>query len=170
MPEYRRSYDPGGLYFFTVVTYQREPIFLMPKARSLLHRAWEEIERKYPFQTEAICLLPEHLHSIWKLPEGDCNYSLRWKEIKRKFTSSYLFYLREKYPRNESRIKKKEATIWQRRFWEHTIVDENDYYSHIDYIHKNPMKHGLVEHVRDWPWSSFHRFVRIGMYPIDWCG
>ena len=116
----------------------------------------------------AVCLLPEHLHCIWSLPEGDADYSKGWKEIKRKFTRGYLLEVGPGGERNASRVRRGEAAVWQRRFWEHTMRDEGDLNRHLDYIHYNPVKHGLVKNVSDWPWSSFHRYVREGCYAEDW--
>ncbi len=168
MPEYRRTRIEGGVYFFTIVTYNRLPILTSPEARGLLRSAWKDVQSRFPFTTDALCLLPEHLHCIWFLPEGDANYSVRWKEIKRLFTKGYLSQVGPGELRNLSRIKRGEGAIWQRRFWEHTIRDEVDLNRHRDYIHYNPVKHGLVRSVSDWPWSSFHRFVRNGYYERDW--
>jgi len=168
MPEYRRFSIPGGTYFFTVVTFSRLPIFASTKARNLLHSAWVNVRKKHPFQVDAICLLPEHIHCIWTLPEGDADYSMRWKEIKRIFTHEYLDQIGPVGIRNASRQKREEAAIWQRRFWEHTLRDEQDFNRHLDYIHYNPVKHGLVKKAQDWPWSSFHRYVGLGYYDKDW--
>jgi len=168
MPQYRRAEIPGGTFFFTVVTYHRKPILASDAARSLLRAAWLDVQNRFPFKTEAVCLLPNHIHCIWRLPEGDPNYSLRWKEIKRLFTKGYLEQVGPGEPRNSSRIKKGEAAIWQRRFWEHTIRDERDLNQHLDYIHYNPVKHGLVKNVADWPWSSFHRYVAMAYYELGW--
>ncbi|MHB8086926.1 MAG: REP-associated tyrosine transposase [Anaerolineaceae bacterium] len=170
MPEYRRKRIEGGTYFFTVVTYQRRPILTSVPARRILHNAWVDTKRRFPFENLAVCLLPDHLHCIWKLPEGDTNYSIRWKEIKRLFTKSYLMEVGPGGERDESRVKRNEAAIWQRRFWEHTIEDEVDLEVHFDYIHYNPIKHGLVESISDWQWSSFHRYVNEGYYDNDWVG
>jgi putative transposase len=126
------------------------------------------VQWRYPFRTDAVCLLPNHLHCIWTLPESDSNYSVRWKEIKRLFAKQYLELIGPGGVRNASHLKQGEAAIWQRRFWEHTIKDEEDLRRHIDYIHYNPVKHGLVQNVCDWPWSSFHRYVRKGSYGLDW--
>jgi len=167
MPNYHRSYE-GGAYFFTAVSYHRLPIFTSDAARKILRMSWVEVCQRLPFTTVAICLLPEHLHCIWTLPPEDQNYSLRWREIKRLFTRDYLREVGPGEARNSSRQSKGEAAIWQRRFWEHTIRDQEDLNRHIDYIHYNPVKHGLVKRVVDWPWSSFHRFVRRGEYEIDW--
>ncbi len=117
-----------------------------------------------PFKTIAICLLPDHLHCIWQLPEEDDNYSVRWKEIKRLFTKQYLIDIGPGQHRNESRQKRQEAAIWQRRFWKHAIQDDMDFERHLDYIHYSPIKHGYVEKASDWQWSSFHKFVKAGIY------
>jgi putative transposase len=168
MPNYRRSWVPGGTYFFTVVTWNRRPILTHAESRELLRTAWREVNQRLPFTTLAICLLPDHLHCVWSLPEGDANYAMRWREIKRLFSRQYIrrFELEDK--RNASRVKRNEAAIWQRRFWEHTLRDEADLQRHVDYIHYNPVKHGLVKNVADWPWSSFSRYVRSGFYESSW--
>ncbi|PKO08177.1 MAG: transposase [Chloroflexi bacterium HGW-Chloroflexi-2] len=170
MPEYRRLLINGGTFFFTVVTYNRIPLFKNPKCRSILHNAWEDTQRRFPFKTIAICLLPDHLHCIWQLPEDDANYSVRWKEIKRLFTKQYLIEIGPGQQRNKSRQKRQEAAIWQRRFWEHAIKNDGDFERHLDYIHYNPIKHGYVEKASDWQWSSFHKFVHQGIYDNDWVG
>ena len=168
MPNYRRLKIAGGIYAFTVVTYQRLPIFAEKEAREILRDAWDDVGKRFPFTTDAICVLPDHVHCMWSLPEGDANYSVRWKEIKRVFSKVYQRQVRLMDSDNESRMVRKEAGIWQRRFWEHAIRDEVDLYHHFDYIHFNPVKHGYVKNVRDWPWSSFHRFVQLGLYDKDW--
>ena len=168
MPEYRRSILPGGTFFFTVVTYHRRKIFSTPLARDLLHAAFEDVKKRYPFTIDAICLLPDHIHCIWTLPEDDSNYSLRWGEIKRVFSKAYLAQVALQDVKSESRLNRGETTLWQRRFWEHTIRDLADYSAHVEYIHYNPVKHGLVENAGDWQWSSFHRFVALGYYPAGW--
>jgi putative transposase len=168
MPQYRRSRLEGGTYFFTVVTYDRLPILMTAKARELLRSAWVDVRERFPFSVDAVCLLADHLHCIWVLPEGDANFSVRWKEIKRLFTKGYLDQVGPGGIRNASRMSRSEAAIWQRRFWEHTIRDEEDLNRHRDYIHYNPVKHGLVQSASAWPWSSFHRYVRMGYYARDW--
>jgi len=168
MPEYRRLKLHGGSYFFTVVTYARKPIFNNPLARDFLHAAWVNTCERFPFITEAVCLLPDHIHCIWTLPENDANYSVRWKEIKRLFTREYAWQIDPGEERNDSRVRRGEAAIWQRRFWEHLLRDDSDFYNHVNYIHLNPVKHGLVQRVSEWPWSSFHRFVKMGHYEPDW--
>lgn len=170
MPNYHRNLVEGGTYFFTVVTYQRRRILTYPIARTILHNAWELTNERHPFQTLAICLLPDHIHCIWKLPDGDSDYSTRWKEIKRHFTLAYSKQVGPAEDRNASHQKQKEATIWQRRFWEHTIKDEKDFDAHFDYIHYNPVKHGYVENPSNWQWSTFHRYVIGSIYDNQWCG
>ncbi|HMD89333.1 MAG TPA: transposase [Anaerolineaceae bacterium] len=168
MPEYRRSLLQGGTFFFTVVTCHRQPILVSPEARSILHMALDKVNLRFPFVIDAICLLPGHIHCIWTLPEGDTNYAIRWGEIKKRFTKAYLNQIGPGEQPNASRLKRGEATIWQRRFWEHTLRDLDDYHRHLDYIHYNPLKHGLVSSVADWRWSSFHRYVKLGYYAGDW--
>ena len=126
------------------------------------------MQNRHPFTTDAICLLPDHIHCVLTLPEGDANYSMRWKEIKRLFTKGYLEHVGPGEKRNPSRQTRGEAALWQRRFWEHTIRDTIDFNLHIDYIHYNPVKHSLVQSVWEWPWSSFHRLVERGYYSKEW--
>jgi len=170
VPEYRRSYIEGGTYFFTVVTYNRLLILTTDTSRELLRSAWMDVRKRFPFTTIAVCLLPDHMHCIWSLPDGYANDSVRWKEVKRLFTKGYLAQVGPGGTRNETRMKRNEAAIWQRRFWEHTVRDQEDLNRHMDYVHYNPVKHGLVERVVDWPWSSFHRYVTEGYYGDDWGG
>jgi putative transposase len=168
MTGYRRLYRPGGTFFFTVVTYNRCPILTSSRSRALLHAAWDDVKKRFPFNTIAICLLPDHLHCIWQLPDGDSNYSVRWSEIKKLFSREYIKETKIAIQVSNSRIKRRETGIWQRRFWEHAIRDENDLHHHIDYIHYNPVKHKLIHNAADWQWSSFHRYVRNGVYDPDW--
>jgi putative transposase len=162
MPEYRRSRIEGGTYFFTIVTYNRLPILTTDTARSLLHQAWLDVRERFPFTLDAVCLLPDHIHCIWILPEDDADFSNRWKEIKRLFTKGYLQHVGTGEERNESRRSRGEAAIWQRRFWEHTIRDDQDLNRHRDYIHYNPVKHGLVTRYLHGPGRVF-----IGMSGQD---
>jgi putative transposase len=113
-------------------------------------------------------LLPDHLHCIWTLPEQDHDYPTRWKKIKTLFSKSYLKGGGTTGEVSQSMTNKGEVGIWQRRYWEHTIYDEKDLDHHIEYIHYNPIKHGLVESTLDWPWSSFHRYVNMGLFPEEW--
>jgi putative transposase len=165
MTDYRRADIEGGCYFFTVVTYERRAFLTESLARRCLREAWKEARRRSPFEVIAVCLLPDHLHCVWKLPEGDCDFPLRWARIKADFTRRYLAGGGAESGQSPSRSGKRERGIWQRRFWEHQIRDETDLRRHIDYIHYNPVKHGLVVRVEDWPWSSYHRFARTCAYP-----
>ena len=120
------------------------------------------------FEIPAIALLPDHLHTLWELPPGDSSYSMRWRRIKEEFTERFLFEGGEEGLRSGSRELRKERGVWQRRFWEHTVLDEGDFERHCDYIHYNPVKHGLVACPGDWAYSSFQRWVRRDVYPEDW--
>ncbi len=170
MPEYRRIYQPGGTYFFTIVTYNRKPLFSSQQCRDILHSCWQEVQSRHPFKTIALCLLPDHIHTIWNLPEDDVDYPMRWKEIKRLFTRKYMDLIGSDGARNESHQVQGEASIWQRRYWAHVVLDQEDLNDHIDYIHINPLKHGLVNRVADWHYSTFMKYVEKGIYPTDWGG
>ena len=121
---------------------------------------------KHPFEIEAFVLLPDHLHCIWTLPEGDGDFSKRWRLVKAHFTRNCDEEYR--HAPYESRERKKEQAVWQRRFWEHLIRDDEDYIKHVEYIHYNPVKHRLVKAPKDWEYSSFHQYVRDGKYDRDW--
>jgi putative transposase len=164
MSNYRRSLVPGGTYFFTVALANRHST-LLTDAIAYLRRAYALAIERSPFETIAICVLPDHIHAIWTLPDGDANFSRRWSLIKSQFSMAI-----PTASRSASKARRREKGIWQRRFWEHQIRDEADLNRHIDYIHHNPVKHGLVERVVDWPYSSFHRYVRSGVLPEDWAG
>ena len=168
MPNYRRNYVPGGTYFFTLVTEGRRPILTSDTARACLTEAFKTVMADRPFELTAIVLLPDHLHTIWTLPEGDADYSLRWAQAKEAFTRSFLIRGGREGAQSTSRQHKRERAVWQRRFWEHTCRDEDDLKRHLDYLHWNPVKHGYVTRVRDWQWSSFHRLVADGEYDLRW--
>ena len=168
MPNYRRAIVPGSTYFFTLVTYQRHPWLCNEIARTTLREAINKIRQKYPFSIDAIVLLPEHLHCIWTRPPEDSNYATRWRLIKDFVTKNCGNELGIDAKITRSRKKRKESNLWQRRFWEHLIRDEKDFARHCDYIHYNPVKHGLCKTPRDWEFSSIHRFVAQGLYPEDW--
>ncbi len=136
MPNYRRAFVEGGSNFYTVVASDRLPILTTDESRAMLHDAWLDVQGRFPFRTVAVCLLPEHLHCIWRLPEGEAGYPVRWKEIKRLFTRNYLARVEPGEERNASRVKQGEAAIWQRRYWEHAIRDEQDLRRHVDYIQR----------------------------------
>jgi len=169
MPNYRRYRRAGGLYSFTVVSQKRRPILCDPNIRCALRQAITHVRVELPFSIRAWVLMPDHLHCLWALPEGDNDYSKRWGKIKRYVSQRCGDEYRDAN-NSLSRIKRRESSIWQRRFWEHAIRDDRDYNAHVDYMHYNPVKHGLVGVVRDWPFSSFHRWVRTGAYPLDWGG
>jgi len=164
MPNYIRAKFEGGYYFFTVVTYRRAKLFRTELARHCLREAIETTRSRWPFETIAFCLLFEHLHCIWKLPEDDADFSKRWASIKGRFSNTYLKLSGQRKHASPSRARKGEVSIWQRRFWEHQIRDENDLQRHVDYIHYNPVKHGLVRQVDDWPWSTYHKYSKEGFY------
>ena len=168
MSDYRRYFVRGGTYFFTVVAAERAPLFADPVARELLGSVIRRCLLRRSLQVLAIVLLADHLYCLWALPPGDSEYSLRWRWIKREFTRAWLACGGAERPGRESRVRERRRGVWQRRFWEHTIRDESDLERHFDYIHYNPVKHGLVDRPRDWPWSSFHRWVRAGHYQPDW--
>ena len=168
MSNYRRERLAGGVFFFTLVTAGRRPILTMDVARRCLRDAISEVRGKSPFGVEAWVLLPDHLHCIWTLPGGDVDFSKRWGLIKTGFSKRAKGMLEDASLESVSRRKHRESTIWQRRFWEHRIRNEEDYRRHMDYIHFNPVKHGLVECVRDWSYSTFHRYVQAGIYPVSW--
>jgi len=160
MSKYRRTYIAGGHYFFTVVTFGRLEIFARKENIVRLGDAFRHVKREHPFAIDAIVILPDHLHTIWRLPEGDVDFSLRWRLIKH-----YLARGVDK-PLN----RRGEKRVWQRRFWEHAIRDETDWRNHVDYIHYNPVKHGYSDSPMGWEYSSFARAVSSGWYAKDWGG
>ena len=170
MPTYRRARTAGGTYFFTVVTYRRQAIFVKPESRTLLRDAIKIVQQRHPFTIEAWVLLPDHLHAIWTLPQGDEDYSKRWGRIKAGFSRKAKQFFHHDEWMNPTKTRRRESTIWQRRYWEHQIRDDDDFRIHMDYLHYNPVKHGLVERVVDWPYSTFHRYVQQGRYPVEWGG
>ena len=165
--KYRRSTEKGGTYFFTLVTYQRQPILTIAGNIERLREAFRRETEKRPFSLESIVIFPDHLHCIMTLPENDNEYSKRLSSIKRYFSSGCVG---ASETHNDSRRNKRERAVWQRRFWEHTIRDETDWNNHRDYIHFNPVKHGLVDAASEWPYSSFKKFVEKGYYSSDWGG
>jgi putative transposase len=168
MTSYRRSRIEGGTYFFTQVTHQRQPCLCTDVARPLLRAAFLKVREKYPFAIDAIVLLPDHIHCIWTLPPNDSDYATRWRLIKSDVTKQEASVLKLQANRSESRQNRRESNLWQRRFWEHWIRDDDDFARHCDYIHYNPVKHGLCQQVMDWKYSSFHRYVAQGIYSVDW--
>ena len=165
MTNYRRNFVAGGTFFFTVNLANRSTSLLTDHIDHL-RAAFRYVNARHPFTTDAIVIMPDHLHAILTLPSEDRDFPLRWRLIKTMFSRS----VEQSEPVSQSRKDKGERGIWQRRFWEHTIKDEIDYTRHVDYIHFNPVKHGCVSLVSAWPHSSFHRFVRDGILPKDWTG
>src|SRR5258706_384544 len=159
MSRYRRANTSGATYFFTVVTYRRRPFLCDPDVRIALREAITKVRNQYPFHIDGWVLLPDHLHAIWTLPPGDPDFPLRWQQVKRRVTLRCGERLHRKAWMTESKTKHRESTLWQRRYWEHQIQDEADFELHMDYLHFNPVNHGLVKRVWDWPYSSFHRHV-----------
>jgi putative transposase len=164
MPNYIRAKCEGACYFFMVIAYDRRKLFSSEWARQCLREALLQTQSRYPYQSVAFCLMPEHLHCIWKLPLDDANFSIRWSLTKGLFTRRYRLRTARREPTSASHERKGEACIWQRRFWEHRIRDEHDLQKHVDYIHHNPVKHGLVQRMEDWPWSTYHQYVKEGLY------
>ena len=165
MRRYIRAPQLGGAsYFFTLTLAERRGNDLLIRHIDALRQAFVAVRDRHPFTIEAIVILPDHLHTLWRLPEDDGDYALRWRLIKARFSRE----LPEDEHRSPSRASKGERGIWQRRYWEHQIRDDDDWARHVDYIHYNPVKHGLVTRPGDWPHSSLHRFVREGRLPADW--
>ena len=165
MTGYRRNFIAGGCFFFTVNLADRR-LRLLTENIEALRTAFRETRQRHPFSIDAIVVLPDHLHTVWSMPEGDADFPTRWRLIKTSFSRR----LAGGEPVSSSRAGRGERGIWQRRYWEHTIRDEGDFARHIDYVHINPVKHSLVTRVGDWPYSSFHRMVQEGVYPEDWAG
>ena len=162
MVSYRRNWIAGGTYFFTATLRDRRSTLLADGA-DLLRETMRDVAARWPFRTEAAVVLPDHLHTVWTLPPGDADYAGRWRAIKAAFTRRMLTA-----GATVECNARGEYTLWQRRYWEHTIRDERDLRRHIDYIHFNPVKHGLVRRAADWPHSTFHRFVARGDLSAEW--
>lgn len=164
MTEYRRAIIEGATYFFTVNCTDRQGNHLLIDNIDLLRQSFRKVKSGHPFKIHAIVVLPDHLHCVWTMPSGDADYKTRWALIKAGFSRS----IPRGEKRSASRVKRGERGIWQRRYWEHLIRDDHDFERHVDYIHWNPVKHGWVERVIDWPYSSFHAHMRRGTYSTDW--
>ena len=169
MPGYRRNYE-GSIFFFTVVTRGRRPLLAADDARAALGDILRRTAAERPWHTEAMVLLPDHLHTLWRMPAEDRDYSRRWAIIKKRFTHWYRSQGRPEAAVPAGQRRHRLRGVWQPRFWEHTIRDARDFRMHLDYIHMNPVKHGLVSRPVEWPWSSFHRYVQLGWYEPDWSG
>jgi putative transposase len=164
MVRYRRNRVPGGTYFFTVTLEDRQSTVLVDHVGSL-RAAFREARQERPFTIDAIVILPDHLHVIFTLSAKDADFSGRWRRIKGHFSSQMIAA-----GVMVARHANGDLALWQRRFWERTIRDEGDFARHVDHIHFNPVKHKLVSRVQDWPYSSFHQYVRQGILPLDWGG
>ncbi len=170
MSNYRRAKLGGASYFFTLIAYCRRPILCDNTVRQALRNAVEATRREHPFSIDAWVLLPDHLHCIWTLPSNDADFPLRWSKIKRRTSLACRDAYRDDRLSTPSKRKRRESTLWQRRYWEHLIRDDDDFSHHLDYIHFNPVKHGLADAAGKWPYSTFHRLVASGTYPENWAG
>ncbi len=170
MPNYRRWRQEGGLVFLTVVTHERRHLFRSALARDLLHRAMDDVGGHRPWHTEAIILLPDHWHAIWRLPPGDADYATRMSLVKRLFTSYWLRSGGDEGQVSVAKRRYRRRGVWQIKFWEHIVRDAADFKKHLDYIHLNPVKHGLCRRPCDWPWSTFRQWVARGEYQNEWVG
>jgi REP-associated tyrosine transposase len=164
MPNYLRPHRSGATWFFTVNLLQRRANDLLVREIDLLRFTVTQVRVGHPFRIHAWVVLPDHMHCVLELPPGDADIANRWRLIKQRFSKA----LPKTERRSAVRQRRGERGIWQRRYWEHLIRDEADYRAHMDYVHINPVKHGLVRRVADWPYSTFHRLVAQGVYPADW--
>ncbi|MDD2711774.1 MAG: transposase [Simplicispira sp.] len=164
--QYRRAFVPGGSFFFTVVTNRRRPLFTSADNVQTLRDAFKNVRASRPFDIDAMVVMPDHLHCIWTLPPDDADFSTRWRLIKTWFTKHCHPDLR--HASDTTRASQHPPAVWQHRYWEHQLRDAADFAHHADYIHYNPVKHGLATASADWPYSSFLRYVKAGIYPIDW--
>ena len=163
MPDYRRLWVPGGTYAFTVNLADRSRRLLAERF-DVLRDVTCAVRHRHPFEIVAWVAMPNHLHAVWTMPDGDHDFALRWMLIKQSFARA----MHADDHITASRLRRRERGIWQRRYWERLVRDERDLGHCIDYIHFNPVKHGLVDNVADWPHSSFHRHVRDARLPVDW--
>jgi putative transposase len=170
MSNYRRNFVAGGTFYFTLVTYDRRPILTTELGRRCMRESIATIKHISPFKLFAVCLLPDHLHSVWIMPPGDADYPTRWKRIKHEFSTRWLAGGGTEAEVTSAQKREGRRGIWQPRFWEHTVRDDEDLERCVDYIHWNPRKHELVRRVNDWAYSSFHRFVAEGQYEENWRG
>ncbi len=164
MTDCRRIYIPGTTCFFTVNLAGRRDNRLLVERIDLLREAFRYVKRRKPLKMEAVVVMPDHLHCIWTLPTEDADFSVRWSLLKSRFSRTLPTGERI----SQSRVNRRERGIWQRRFWAHWLTSEDDFNAHFDYLHWNPVKHGRVQQVADWPHSSFRRFVALGIYPMHW--
>jgi putative transposase len=163
MTDYRRAFLPGGCYFFTAVTQDRRPLFAEPDNVERLREGFRRVMAAHPFAIDAVVIMPDHVHTVWRLPDDDADYPLRWRKIKH-FVSVGMAAGAVR----ASLSRRREKGVWQRRYWEHAIRDEADWQRHVDYVHFNPVKHGYVNRPGEWPYSSFHRALAAGWYDSGW--
>ena len=163
---YRRAFIPGGSYFFTLVTENRRSIFASRENVDVLRNAFRNVKNKRPFSLDAIVIMPDHLHCVWTLPPDDADFATRWRLIKTWFTKHCNVPLCA--TPDAARMAKNEQAIWQHRYWEHLLRDDEDYTRHVEYIHYNPVKHGYVASPMEWEYSSFRAYVKECLYLEDW--
>ena len=168
MPDYRRYFNPGAAIFFTVITHDRRLILCTEKGRDFLRQAIQNVKKDRPFESIAFALMPEHFHCLWKLPDEDGNFSVRMACIKKMFTRLWLENGEDQCDISKARKKHREKGVWQKRFWEHTIRNEDDFINHVNYIHYNPVKHNLAKCPHAWPYSTFHQWMKDGYYKKEW--
>ncbi len=167
MRKYKRLREQGASYFFTLVTHERRKLFLEAETVELLSSSIATVQERHPFELAALVVLPAHLHALWQLPSHDADYPTRWRLIKERFTKAWVKRHGPTNP-NASRLAKGEQALWQRRYWEHLIRDDEDLGPHLDYIHLNPVHHGLADAPKNWPHSSFAAWVAEGVYEAGW--
>ncbi|MEJ8837501.1 REP-associated tyrosine transposase [Ramlibacter sp. AN1133] len=167
MRTYIRADAAGATWFFTLTLQDRGARWLVDHV-DVLRAAVRHVKARHPFDIEAMVVLPEHLHALWRLPVDDNDFSTRWMLVKQMFTRTLVAQGVLGDDLAPGRGLKGERKLWQRRFWEHQIRDEEDFRRHVDYIHYNPVKHGWVQRAAQWPHSSVHRFIREGSLPADW--
>lgn len=160
---YRRADTPNATYFFTVNLAERQQRLLVEHI-DLLRSVMRTVKQRHPFHIEAMVVLPDHLHALWRLPEGDADFAMRWSLLKSGFSRG----LAKTERISASRAAKRERGIWQRRYWEHQIRDDADFMRHVDYIHYNPVKHGHATSAAEWPYSSIHAYIRKGLLTATW--
>ena len=161
--KYRRANITGGTYFFTVNLAERNKTLLVDEF-DILREVINKVKKQHPFVLDAMVVLPEHLHAILTLPQNDKDFATRWMLIK----SGFSRQLPKQEQINKSRKRKGERGIWQRRYWEHLIRDENDFEKHVDYVHFNPVKHGYVKMAVDWPYSTIHEYIMKNLLDRHW--
>ena len=159
---YKRYFIPNSMVFITIVTYNRKQFLL--EYINLIKQSLNYAKSKIMFNIVAIAILKDHIHIIIK-PKVINEYPNIVKYFKTYFSRQINI---DNSNLSEGKKHKKEKGVWQSRYWAHIILDENDLYKHIDYIHYNPMKHYNVA-PRDWKFSTFMRFVNNNYYDINWC-